>query len=366
MIKLLGKYELHEQLGKGGFGTVFRATDTVLGVDRALKVLHPALVADDTFISRFKQEAQIAARLEHPNLVPVYDFGETDGRYYLAMKYMPGGSLKDLLVREGKLDQEHAFEILRLVAEGIGFAHKHNIIHRDLKPGNILFDRDGSVRISDMGFAKALAQGNSASLSATGGMIGTPSYMAPEIWRGKPALPASDIYSLGCILYEMLTGKVLFEGESPADVMTKHVLDSPKLIEELPGVIAAFLTNALAKDPEDRFDNARGFIDAVDRINQTTKKNGEVVPEEILSTEIHVDDPSVFPEKEIVGTQASEKITEQEKIKDIRQQNIEPSALQLKYVSPYNQSREEGQPQSNTWKWVVLRSKNSHRKVSRS
>ena len=149
-----GKYQILEELGRGGFGTVYKAQDTVLGRLVAIKILHAALVIESNFIERFRQEARTAAMLDHPNLVPVFDFGETEGRYYIAMGYMPGGSLKDLLKREGKLESKRAYEVLAQVCEGLEYAHTRGIIHRDLKPGNILFDENGKARLADMGFAR--------------------------------------------------------------------------------------------------------------------------------------------------------------------------------------------------------------------
>jgi len=169
----LGKYKLHEALGRGGYGTVYRAYDSVLKVERAVKVLHPALVADPEFIERFKREAQLAAQLEHPHIVPVYDLGEDQGRFFLVMKYMPGGSLKDAVALEGRLPFKRALEIAAQIAEALDFAHKKDLVHRDVKPGNILLDDKGNACLSDLGFAKALSGASSASLSATGGMIGT-------------------------------------------------------------------------------------------------------------------------------------------------------------------------------------------------
>jgi serine/threonine protein kinase len=260
---IIGKYEIIEELGQGGFGIVYKVRDTLLEVDRALKVLHPVLATDPTFLARFKQEAQLAAKLEAPNLVPVYNFGEDDGRFYLVMKYMPGGSLKDLLEKNGCLDEKQALAIFEEAGRGVDFAHSHGVIHRDLKPSNILFDSDGTVRISDMGFAKFLFGDSSSSMSTSGGMVGTPAYMAPEIWRGKPATPASDIYSMGCILYEMLTGKILFDGDSPADVMTKHVLDGPLMNDELSEPVKRAIGKALTKNPEDRYPSMLEFTKAL-------------------------------------------------------------------------------------------------------
>ncbi len=259
-----GRYELIRELGKGGFGTVYLAHDTILDVDRALKVLHPVLVADSTFLSRFRQEARMAARMDHPNLVTVYDSGEMEGRYYLVMRYLPGGALKDRLEREGRLLENEALRIFSQLSQGLDYAHNTlGIVHRDLKPANILFDMDGTAYVSDMGFAKSMTSGNSASLSVSGAMVGTPAYMAPEIWRGKPATAASDIYSLGCILYEMLTGDMLFKGDSPAEMMTKHVLGSPQFSADLPEKFKPVLLKALQKNPEDRFGSVKVMADAL-------------------------------------------------------------------------------------------------------
>ncbi len=152
----LGKFEILEELGRGSYGIVYKARDKALNRLVAIKVLHTNLVNDPSFLSRFKQEAQIAARLNHPNLVPVYDFNEADGNYFIVMGYMGGGSLKDLLNQQGPLSYERALKILEQIAEGLAYAHQHEVIHRDLKPANILFDETGKARICDMGLAKLL------------------------------------------------------------------------------------------------------------------------------------------------------------------------------------------------------------------
>ena len=181
----LGKFEILEEVGRGGFGIVYKARDVVLDRLVALKELHPELIIDPTFISRFKHEAQIAANLDHPNLVPVYEFGQAEGRYYIVMGYMPGGSLKDLLKQEGPLSKDRTMEVLQQIGAGLACAHNQGVIHRDLKPGNILFDAKGQARVSDLGFAKLLYSKSSSSMGTSGGQVGTPAYMSPEIWRGK-------------------------------------------------------------------------------------------------------------------------------------------------------------------------------------
>ena len=276
----LGKYQLHEELGRGGYGTVYRAYDTVLEVDRAVKVLKPELAADKDFIERFKREAKLAAQLDHPRIVPAYDLEEDQGYYFLAMKFMPGKSLKDVLLQSGKLTFDRALEITRQVAEALDYLHDQNYVHRDVKPGNILFDKDGNAYLSDLGFAKALLGTTGTSQTTTGGMIGTPSYMAPELWREKGVSPATDIYSLGCVFYEMITGKVLFEGETSASIMAKHVIDGPKFVPkwhpEIPAGVKRVLRKALAKKPSKRYEKPSKFYQDLKALEY--KENGRKIP----------------------------------------------------------------------------------------
>jgi len=267
MMATLGKYELFESLGRGGYGTVYRAQEPVLQVVRAVKVLHQELLADPQFIERFRLEARTAARLEHPHIVPVYELSQDQGRYFLAMKYMPGGSLKELLEKNGRLAFPRALEITRQVASALEYAHKQGVVHRDVKPANILFDEDRSVRLSDFGFSRAMQASSSGSISASGGVIGTPQYIAPEIWRGKPATPAADVYSLACVFIEILTGQVLFSGDSPAEIMTRHILDGPQFPqawpEGTPAHIEAVLAKALASRPQERYAGPGEFTAAL-------------------------------------------------------------------------------------------------------
>ena len=273
-IQKLDKYQLHEELGRGGYGTVYRSTDTVLEVPRAVKVLHPALVADPSFIERFRREAKFAARMKHPHIVPVYDLGEAEGRFFLAMEYLPSGSLKDLLTKDSPLPFQRALEITQQISDALNHIHKQELIHRDVKPGNILFDDDGNAYLSDLGFAKALSSAGNASLSVTGGMIGTPAYMAPEIWMGQEASPQSDIYSLACVLVEMLTGTSLFggEGDSPPPLVMKRHFDPLELPGDwpvdVPGGLKDVLEAALAKEPQQRCSGATEFVEALQNLEQ--------------------------------------------------------------------------------------------------
>ena len=278
-IKRLGKYELLEELGRGGFGTVYRASETMLDVERAVKVLHPALMVDPEYIERFRKEARTAARLDHPNIVPIYEVGEEQGSYFLAMKYLPGGSLKELISRQGILPYELALEVTCQIADALDYANNRpeKLIHRDIKPGNILFEEDGTARLVDFGLAKALAGGGSSSFSASGGLIGTPSYMAPEIWSGNIASPATDVYSLACVFYEMIMGKVLFAGNSPPEIMTRHMMDSPQFpshwSQVIPAGVDEVLRRALEKDPQKRYPNAGEMKNDILALSHNTYKD---------------------------------------------------------------------------------------------
>jgi serine/threonine-protein kinase len=271
----LGKYDIHEVIGKGGFGTVYRATDRALGVERAVKIMHPALSQDAEFLERFRLEAHIAARLDHPYIVPVHDLDEINGAVFLVMKYMPGGSLKQRLANHGPLPFPLALKLLAQMALALDHAHQQGLIHRDVKPANVLFETDDLVRLTDFGFAKVMTTRNiSSSLTLTGGLIGTPPYMPPEIWRHKSVSPAVDQYSLACLFFECLTGQTLFAGESPAEIMTRHVLDGPIFPSdwpaEIPAGMTAILEKALANDPTARFASCRHFAKAVAELSSHT------------------------------------------------------------------------------------------------
>jgi serine/threonine-protein kinase len=257
----LGKYIIKNELGRGSFGIVYKANDTSLDRPVALKVLHPNLVNDLHFVARFEQEAKLAARLEHTNIVPVHEFNQADGRYYIAMGLMLKGSLKDILEKHGPRSSAQAKAILEQVAAAMAYAHERGVIHRDLKPGNILIDEHDVVKIADFGFAKAMSTASSLSLSVTGGVLGTPAYMAPELWRGKPASEQSDIYSMGCIAYEMLAGKALFEGESGAEIMSKHVMDGPVFEMDLPDAWQELIEKCLARDPKERYTSVKAMLE---------------------------------------------------------------------------------------------------------
>jgi len=231
-------------------------------------------VADAEFIERFRQEAKLAAQFEHAHIVPVYDLGEDQGRFFLAMKYMSVGSLKDLLAKEGHIPFDKAVEITFQIAEALGFAHNRDLVHRDVKPGNILFEKDGKTRLSDLGFAKALSSASSTSLSASEGIVGTPAYIAPEVWEGKETGPATDVYGLACVFFEMIVGQALFEGETPVEFVKKHVFDGPSFPQswpqDVPEGIETFFLKALATKPENRYASMDEFSEALRDLMEKT------------------------------------------------------------------------------------------------
>jgi serine/threonine-protein kinase len=257
-----GRYRLLGRLGSGGMADVWCAEDSLLNRRVALKFLHPRFAQDEQFIERFRREASAAAGLQHPNVVGVFDRGSVDGTHYIAMEYVEGASLKDLIERG--LSVGEGVEIVRQVLAGVRYAHEHGIVHRDLKPQNVLVDSEGRARVTDFGIARAGA----SEITQTGSVLGTAQYLSPEQAQGLPVTAASDIYSVGVLLYETLTGRVPFDADSPVTVALKQVSERPRPPSELnPAVSRALdgvVMRALAKDPENRFASAEEFSQALD------------------------------------------------------------------------------------------------------
>jgi serine/threonine-protein kinase len=257
-----GRYKLLGRLGAGGMADVWCAEDTMLDRRVALKFLHERFAQDEQFVERFRREASAAAGLQHPNVVGVFDRGTFDGTHYIAMEYVEGASLKDLIERGLSVDE--ATEIVRQVLAGASYAHAHGIVHRDLKPQNVLVDSAGRARVTDFGIARAGA----SEITQTGSVLGTAQYLSPEQAQGLPVTAASDVYSIGVLLYEALTAHVPFEGDSPVTVALKQVSERPRPPSELnPAVSRALDTvvlKALAKDPDNRFASAEEFSRALD------------------------------------------------------------------------------------------------------
>jgi len=253
-----GRYVLSDLLGAGGMAEVFLAHDRILGRDLALKVLREDFAKDPGFVSRFQSEAISAASLNHPHVVQVYDQGHAeDGRLYIAMEHVPGGSLKDIITRRGALEPAEAARLAWQVAEALGAAHERGIVHRDVKPQNVLLGEAGEAKVADFGIALAAS---TSTTSETNRVFGTASYMSPEQAMGERVGPASDLYSLGVVLYEMLTGTVPFEADGALATALKHVTDQPIPPRErnpsVPETMEALVMVLLAKDPEDRYPSA--------------------------------------------------------------------------------------------------------------
>ncbi len=255
MPQTVGRYEIIEEIGRGGFAIVHLARDTQLGREVALKELRPVLLNDDDWVRRFQREAQAIARLDHPRIVPIYDVFEADQRLFLVMRLVNGPGLDQLISSRAQVPWPETTDIISAIAEGLDYAHSRNILHRDLKPGNILIDIDRGPMLTDFGLAKLIGD-NSASLSASGTVVGTPHYIAPEVWEGKGSSPQSDIYALGCVLFELLTGGKLFSGETSPVVMMAHFQPHNLPGQWPPGVppgVTGVLEKALAKNPADRY-----------------------------------------------------------------------------------------------------------------
>lgn len=261
-----GRYRIEREIGRGGMATVYLAEETKHGRPVAVKVLHPE-VSPALGAERFLREIGIAARLSHPHLVPLIDSGEADGLLYYVSAYVPGGSLRDRLVREQRLTLGDAVRIARQVGAGLDFAHRAGFVHRDVKPENILF-ADGLALLADFGIARACCGDLAEPVTRAGFVVGTPEYMSPEQASGESGLDArSDIYSLACVVHEMLAGSPPFHGDSLRAIMTKHLTEPPprmrRLRPELPEAVEAALIRAMAKDPADRFASVEEFTAAL-------------------------------------------------------------------------------------------------------
>src|SRR3954464_14555573 len=220
---LSGRYEIHRKIARGGMAEVFLARDRSLDRPVAVKVLFPEFAVDPSFVERFRREAQSAANLSHPNIVGVYDWGESGGTYFIVMEYVDGRSLSQVLRDEGALSPDRAADITTDIASALGFAHRNGVVHRDVKPGNVLISPSGQVKVADFGIARALNANAEDNLTQAGSVMGTATYFAPEQAQGLPLDPRSDLYSLGVVIYEMVTGRPPFAGESPVAIAYKHV-----------------------------------------------------------------------------------------------------------------------------------------------
>ncbi len=270
------RYEIQQRIGRGGMADVFLARDLLLDRPVAIKVLFPEFATDPNFVERFRREAQAAANLNHPNIVGVYDWGKYTNTYFMAMEYVQGRTLADVLRTNGSLNSVQACEIAGEVSAALGFAHRNGVVHRDIKPANILIGSGGQVKVADFGIARALNSPTESNLTQVGAVMGTATYFSPEQAQGAQPDPRSDLYSLGIVLYEMVAGRPPFSGDNPVSIAYKQVHDAPQplnqLVADVPRPFEAIVAKLLAKSADMRYPNAEALRDDLRRF-----RNGEPV-----------------------------------------------------------------------------------------
>ena len=263
-----GRYLIARKLGAGGMANVYLAEDQELGRRVAIKLLDDRHASDEQFVERFRREAKHAAGLSHPNIVSIYDRGEADGSYYIAMEYVEGRTLKELIVARGPSPLGIAIDYTRQILAALHFAHRNGIVHRDIKPHNVIVDGDGRVKVMDFGIARA----GTSQMTEAGSIMGTAQYLSPEQARGAPVDQTSDLYSTGIVLYELLTGTVPFTGETPVEIAMKHLSQTPQppsaLRPEVPRDLDYVVLRALAKDPAERYRTAEEMDSDLERIGR--------------------------------------------------------------------------------------------------
>lgn len=284
------RYRVTEKLGSGGMADVYKAVDEVLGRTVAVKVLHAHYATDPGFVARFRQEAQAAANLSHPNIVNIYDWGKDDETYYIVMEYVRGTDLKALVQQQGSLDPHKVAEYCAQVCAALSVAHGYDIIHRDIKPHNIVLTPDGTIKVMDFGIARA---GNST-MTQTGSVLGTAHYVSPEQAQGRNLGPASDLYSLGVVLYELATGELPFNGDTPVAVALKQVNDEPvaprQIDPDIPPSLEAVILRAMQKNPQERYASAEEMRRDLLRV-----ASGRMVESPAAAVAAGPDETSVMP-----------------------------------------------------------------------
>src|SRR6266700_5383603 len=274
------RYKLQDPIGRGGMATIYRGQD--LRMDRvvAIKVLREVYSTDPKFVTRFQREAKAASALQHPNIVQVYDYGQTNGNYFIVMELVEGTDLRRYLRSRGVLDIDRAVIIAHDVALSLGAAHRRGIVHRDVKPQNILVGRDGSIKLTDFGIASVYKDINAERLTTTGMTLGTVQYYAPEQAQGEIVNPAADVYALGIVMYEMLTGRTPFDGDSPVAVAMQHIQDAPippsQFNPTIPATLEEVILHCLEKMPETRFRDGSELARALEAVGEAML--GKTVP----------------------------------------------------------------------------------------
>jgi serine/threonine protein kinase len=284
--KILGnRYRLIELIGEGGMALVYKAECSLLCRTVAVKILRPQYASDAEFVERFRREARSAASLNHPNVVSIYDVGQENGMDYIVMEYIPGENLKDLIKKEAPFSVRKALDYTKQIAEALNHAHQRNIIHRDIKPHNILVTPDGQLKVTDFGIARAIS---ASSFTQAGIVVGSVQYASPEQVKAGLVGPQSDIYSLGCVLYELLTGAVPFNGDTSISIAMQHLHEKTVPVREIrpdfPVAAENILEKAMAKDPAQRYPSAAAMLRDITAAQG--KNNGEVEPVEDLPTQV--------------------------------------------------------------------------------
>jgi serine/threonine protein kinase/beta-lactam-binding protein with PASTA domain len=278
-IEVLGeRYQLQDTIGRGGMAVIYRGRDLRMDRPVAIKVLREAYSTDPKFVTRFQLEAKAASSLQHPNIVQVYDYGYTDGSYFIVMELVDGSDLRRYLRSRRVLDVERAMIIAHDVAMGLGAAHRRNIVHRDVKPQNILIGRDGSIKLTDFGIASVYNDMNAERLTTTGMTLGTVQYYAPEQAQGEIVTPAADVYALGIVMYEMLTGRTPFEGDTPVAVAMQHLQDAPlppsNINPNIPAPLEDVILRCLEKVPEMRFRDGNVLAKTLEQLGEMQTGRG--------------------------------------------------------------------------------------------
>jgi serine/threonine protein kinase len=267
------RYEVMEELGRGGMGNVYRVVDKKINEEMALKLLHPVIAAEEKTIERFKNELKLARKITHKNVCRMYDLNEEEGTPYITMEYVRGEDLKSMIRMTGQLSVRRALSIAKQICEGLAEAHRIGVLHRDLKPRNIMVDKEGNARIMDFGIARSLkAEG----ITGDGIMVGTPEYMSPEQVKGEETDERSDIYSLGIILFEMLTGKIPFDGDTSLTIAFKQRTEEPPdpldFNTQIPEELSTVILKCMEKEKKKRYQNSREVFSELDQIEKEKRE----------------------------------------------------------------------------------------------
>lgn len=346
------RYLLLERAGSGGMSTVYRARDELLGRIVAVKVLHESLTSDTKFLERFQKEAHAAANLTHPNIVTVHDIGQDGRRYYIVMEYVEGWTLKEVIrqhmrVTDHPLPLEQSLEIAIQVCAGIGYAHRANVVHCDVKSQNVLVGRDRRVKVTDFGIARALSE---ASVHDPDIVWGTPQYFSPEQAAGESATPASDVYSIGVIMFEMLTGRLPFEAENHTALALKHIQESPALISQynpaVPDQIVRIVNKVLSKEPAGRYRTADQLGRVLSTYRESTKEDTGPLPHSVSdSTDLTRQSTLFVPPPEERQEVALALLLNSEK-QDLPQRYMPPATAYL-FPEPANEQKPD-------WTAIIL------------